>query len=168
MTNSEIVPAQKMVPAEIAVAAEDVLAIWNLDFETAAPEAIRAARDVAARAITTGRAAALGVALGRPAANREVGMAIAELLASFPQDKKNDLRTFSRFLAEDVAELGASPAALAGACKAIRRSKDFLPSIAEILAAVTAEKATCAARAALLARLPRRVAEADRVLGSSN
>lgn len=166
MTKGHIVTANSasFPPAEVVARVDDLLALWDMDFVVAAPADIRSARDAASVALANGQVMVLGAALTHEAGDRDVGMAMAELLSSFPQDKKNDLRTFTRLLAEDVAEVKASPAALSAACRGLRRTSPFLPSIAEILAAVDSQKASCAAKATLLARLPRRIAEADQAL----
>lgn len=150
--------------ADQAARVDELLELWRLDVDAVPLPALRVARDVAQAGIANGLVVALGRAMLTPADSRMIAMSVAELIASFPQDKKNDLQTFSRLLVEDVAALGASPMVLQAAFRAVRQGSAFLPSIAEVVGAVEAEKAACAARAALLARLGRRVGEADRRL----
>lgn len=164
MSKGELIPANALALPELSARVDDLLALWNIDLETAAPESLRPLREAAVAALKSGQAHALAVALGATATRRQVGLAMAELIASWPQDKKNDLRTFSRLMAEDVAGLNASPAALDGACRSLRTTITWVPSIAEVVAAVEAQKTACAARATLLGLLPRRIAEVDALL----
>lgn len=167
MANELVHSGKPIAIAEQAARVDELLALWRMDLETADPQAVQEARDSAGAAVASGLVQAVGRAMLTPAAGRAIAMAVAELIASFPQDKKNDLQTYSRLLVEDVAAINASPLVLQAAFRAIRQSKDFLPSIAEVVSAVEAEKAACAARAALLARLARRIGEADRRLAQA-
>lgn len=158
-----LVPNKPLEVAETIACADDLLRIWEIDLEAALPETLRPLRDAAAAAIASGQAVRVGLALVTAAAGGWTAETMLDLLGSFP-NKEADLRTFSRNLAQDVLALQASPAAVTAACAALRRDCTFRPSIAEILAAVEAQKIAFAARSTLLARLRRRVAEIDRIL----
>jgi hypothetical protein len=165
MSDGALVPVKSGGLPETSDATLDVMAIWEADLEATPRAQLVAFRDGADAAVKSGQASAAGLALVTPASPRDVAVIMAELISAFPQEKKNDLRTFSKFLAEDVASLGASRPALIAAARAIRRTSTFLSSIAEVMAAVESQKAQCVARAALIARLPKRISEITALLG---
>lgn len=144
--------------------AEALMPIWLIDLDTAPRAALVAVVEAAQQAINTGQPDAIAHALVQPAPPRVIATTMAELVAAFAQDKKNDLSIFMRFLVEDVENLGASAAAITAACTALRRTSTFVPSIAEVLAAVTEHQRGCEGRAGLLRKLPARVAVVRRAL----
>ena len=92
--------------------------------------------------ISTGAIAGMAQALAtvsRPADLTEVARSLATLIAGYPMVQKSELAAFAELLAADVFELGASAYAIMTACKKLRRTSKFLPSISETLAAIEEE-----------------------------
>jgi len=71
-----------------------------------------------------------------PASRVEVKSELAMLVGAFPNSGKNDLRVYGRMLVEDVAAQEPSAAALSLACRGLRRTARFVPTIAEVLEAI--------------------------------
>lgn len=156
-----LVPYKPVAPAAALSRAVEVTGLWQLGRESR-PEDIRAQTALAAAAIANGEVQALVALITAKPTREEFAVILDELIGSFPPRQGQDMETTSRFLAKDVAELGASRAALEAACKALRASCTFLPSIEEVLDAVKWQKEVCEARVHLLERLPARVAAAER------
>lgn len=81
----------------------------------------------------------------RPATRAEIGTAIAFLVGAFA-GKPGNGRVFGTALADDVGALGPSLLAVDIAARELRRTKVFLPSIAEALDAVAARGRSAARR----------------------
>ena len=166
MTGREIATAVGIDPETAGTRADAVLAIWQAAEDATAAD-LEPMIAEAARALETGEAKLLAESLAVPLPDRDLALMVAELVASFPPRPGQDLRIFGRMMAQDVATARPSRAALAGACRQLRASCTFLPSIKEVLDAVEAQKATCAARATLLERLPKKLAELGRPKNSA-
>ncbi len=165
MTKNALVHAKDM-DSEMALArADELLKIWQLP-EDAPADALRAARDACAAALQSGEARMLAESIGAGMPEKELVMTVGEMIGSFPPRPGQDLQIFTRMMVLDVIRAAPSRAALDAACRSLRASCTFLPSIKEVLDAVEAQKAACASRAALLERLPRRIAELDRANNS--
>lgn len=154
----------KPVPPEAALSrAIAVTGLWQLG-RGSRVEDIRAQTVLATLAIANGEVAALsGIISARPT-REQFAVILDELIGSFAPRQGQDMRIFSKMLAKDVAEVGASRVALEAAAKALRASNTFLPSIEEVLEAVKWQKQVCDARVHLLERLPARVAAAERAI----
>jgi hypothetical protein len=78
--------------------------------------------------------------LGRPAAKTDIAKHLAVLVKSFPNAGSADCTVYGRMLCEDVAEDKPSVSDLEAACRKIRRTSKFLPTISEVIEAVGKEK----------------------------
>lgn len=68
------------------------------------------------------------------AAERDLRLALANLLTAFPNVPRTDLQPYGAMLVQDVAQQQPSLCALKTACRHLRRTKTFLPTISEVLA----------------------------------
>jgi hypothetical protein len=73
-----------------------------------------------------------------PACGADLKTELAMLVGCFPNSGKNDLRVFGKMLLEDVAAQRPSVAALSLACRRLRRTARFVPTISEVLEAIRA------------------------------
>ena len=87
-----------------------------------------------------------------PASVAETKTELALLVGAFPNASKGDLRIFGRMLVEDVAAQRPSVAALSLACRRLRRTARFVPTIAEVLEAIAAAEVDVLLRARTLER----------------
>jgi hypothetical protein len=87
-----------------------------------------------------------------PASGAETKSELALLVGAFPNSGKNDLRVYGRMLVEDVAAQLPSLAALSLACRRLRRTAKFVPTIAEVLEAIAAAEVDVLLRARTLER----------------
>jgi hypothetical protein len=74
--------------------------------------------------------------LSRPAAKAEIARHLAVMLQSFPNAGNADRQVFVRVLAEDVGASRPSIGVLELACRNLRRSARFMPTINETLEAL--------------------------------
>lgn len=161
-----IVPAKAQDLGGVLARAEDLLRIWSVDLETANPEEVRGLCLAAATAIRDGQIAPMIAQLLAPITGRALAAELDELVAAFPNMRKDvDLTTFFRLLAEEVRAENPSHVAVHASCRALIRTATFPPTISDVVAAVASQAALCAAQATLLERLPRRAAEAAAALG---
>jgi hypothetical protein len=79
-------------------------------------------------------------ALAQPASRRDIGNQLAILVGCFPNAKTDDTEIYGRMLAEDVAARQPSVSDLEAACRGLRQSLNFRPSICEVLGALVAEQ----------------------------
>jgi hypothetical protein len=70
---------------------------------------------------------------------RVVAEQIALLLASFQNSRPGTPKVFGKMLVEEVYANNANACVLESACRRVRRTKDFPPSIAEVLKAIDEE-----------------------------
>lgn len=158
-------------PLELAVAvrrAEPLLRLWELDLETASPEEVKALCRAGAEAVRDGQLGAMAAALRVRASREEIVLAIDELVGAFSAMRKDsDLRANSKIMAEEIARVAPSNAALRAAVRGLIRTSTFPPTIAEVVAAAALQKGEWDARAGLLDRLPNRILEATRALGGA-
>lgn len=76
--------------------------------------------------------------LSAPASKVEIANHLAVLLKSFPNGGKDDgAQVFGRMLCEDVGAQEPTIGGLEAACRQLRRTCRFIPTIAEVLAALT-------------------------------
>jgi hypothetical protein len=68
-----------------------------------------------------------------PATKQEIAEELAVLIGAFPNAGKNDLAIFGRALADDVGSLQPSRITLQTACRQLRRSQEFVPTIAAVM-----------------------------------
>ena len=125
-----------------------------------------AAALVEARAALDGAESRSGevVAALEPASNVEIEAELTRLVRSWPQDKRGDLAGYGAELAIFVVELRPTRRALEQACRGLKLGRVHLPSIAEVMAALTAAEGALAAAAQQLTALPDRIARAEAVL----
>jgi hypothetical protein len=76
------------------------------------------------------------VTLRQPASELELQSHLAVLAGSFPNAPKSDLTIYGAALLEDVADMKPSRYAIMRACRQLRRTTRFLPTISEVLEAV--------------------------------
>ena len=85
--------------------------------------------------------------LNRGATKREIANHLALLVKCFHGGKDSSAEVFGRMLCEDVAAQQPSIGALEAACRALRRTSRFIPTISEVLEAVetaeTSQRKTC-------------------------
>lgn len=140
--------------------ADVLLRLWDIPVGAD----VAAMCEAAAGALRSGEARRLAESLAAPVPVRELGAIVGGLVASWPRENR-DMAVMANFMAQDVARAAPSRAALLLACRYLRANHTHPPSIAEVLAALEASKKACASRAALLERLPRRVAELSKPKG---
>jgi hypothetical protein len=79
---------------------------------------------------------ATAVMLRQPATDHELETQLAVLAGSFPTAPKINLEIFGRALIEEIADANPSRGALIRACRQLRRTSKFLPTICEVLEAI--------------------------------
>lgn len=107
------------------------------------PNAAKTALDLLAKSWPSNRREALAArfqSLARPADRPYVGLCLGSLMAAYPNLGKGELEVYARLLLEDVIDAKPSLLVLERACRAVRRTTRFLPSIAEVLAAIRSEQ----------------------------
>ena len=104
------------------------------------------------------------IAALEPATNHEIELELTRLVRSWPQDKRGDLAGYGAELAIFVLELRPSRRALEQACRELKLVRVHLPSIAEVMAALTAAEGALAAAAQQLTTLPDRIERAEALL----
>jgi hypothetical protein len=87
-----------------------------------------------------------------PASVAETKTELALLVGAFPNASKGDLRIFGRMLVEDVAAQRPSVTALSLACRRLRRTARFVPTISEVLEAIGTAEVDVLLRARTLER----------------
>ena len=102
------------------------------------PKLFARATEMISTGAIAGMAQALAVA-ARPADLTEVARCLAIHTRGYPTIQRSELDGFAELLTSDVFELGASAYAIVTACKKLRRTSRFLPSISETLAAIEEE-----------------------------
>ncbi|MFC5517076.1 hypothetical protein [Kaistia terrae] len=126
----------------------DMFAVYSRDIATALVAQLDAAADVAGPVLNqlrTGEA---------KATTAEISQRLALVIGSNPSTGKGDAAIYGRMLAERVGAQEPTVGALEAACVRIMDTQTFLPSIAEVLAALKSEEALQARWIALLLRLP--------------
>jgi len=88
-----------------------------------------------------------------PASIAETKTELALLVGGFPNSGKNDLRVYGRMLVQDVRAAQPSVAALALACRRLRRTSRFVPTIAEVLEAIATAEVDILLRARTIERV---------------
>jgi hypothetical protein len=71
-----------------------------------------------------------------PATKKDLATHLAVLVKSFPNTGKDNAEIYGRMLLEDVGAQRPTLGALEAACHHLRRTNNFLPVIAEVLAAL--------------------------------
>ena len=97
----------------------------------------------------------------RPARSEEIKRQLQILIGSFPNASKQDLSIFGVALTEDVASEQPAIAALTNACRHLRRKVNFVPTIAEVLAALGRETERLRAQVADVKEFDPRLREAE-------
>jgi hypothetical protein len=92
--------------------------------------------------------------LNKPATKLQIANHVALLLKSFPNSGKDNAEVFGRILVEDVAAMLPTIGCLEAACRALRRSCRFIPTISETLAALEAAEASQRQASRFLSGLP--------------
>lgn len=75
-----------------------------------------------------------------------VSKMLALLVGSFPTSNLPDAAVFTRVMLDDVLARDPDFLSLEGACRKLRQTQKFMPSISEIIEAIKAEKAAWAKR----------------------
>lgn len=153
--------------AAVVAQADNLLRIWEVDIDTAETSELKHLCGTAAAALLHHQPAALAERLRAIATAEDIVLAVDEVMAAFPSIReKADVRVWTRMLAEELTKDKPPLAALRAGVRAVIRVADMPPSIAAVLAAVASQKTGCESKAALLDRLPRRVAEVATRLGA--
>lgn len=97
---------------------------------------------------------------GRPATAQEIKRQLQVLIGSFPNSGRNDLAIFGVALLEDVCEEEPGIAALTNACRSLRRTSKFVPTISEVLIMITQETRRYEIALAGVREFPQRIAKA--------
>lgn len=162
---TEIVRRPAPLSGAVLLAQTDALMrLWYAD-EDADAETLRPLVVAARAAIEDGSAKAVCIAVTQVARPNEIGQIVAELIGSFIPPKDTNLKVFSRMMAEDISAAAPSLQALQLAAVKLRRSCDFIPSIAKVLAAVAEQDGKLKARADLIRTLPAKIVAIERLLG---
>ncbi|MGX1323854.1 hypothetical protein AB7M17_007307 [Bradyrhizobium sp. USDA 377] len=96
-------------------------------------EGALAEADAVARSISIPALAAEVSGLQRRAEPQEIKRHLQILIGSFPNSTKQDLAIYGVALLEDVVAERPAVSALSNACRHLRRRKNFVPTIAEVL-----------------------------------
>jgi|tagenome__1003787_1003787.scaffolds.fasta_scaffold20960990_5 hypothetical protein len=97
----------------------------------------------------------------RPATQQETKRQLQVLIGSFPNSGKNDLAIFGVALLKDVCQEKPGIAALTNACRSLRRTNRFVPTISEVLTALAHETQRRQTAIAAVRELPERIAKAQ-------
>jgi hypothetical protein len=97
----------------------------------------------------------------RPATAQEIKRQLQVLIGSFPNSGKSDLAIFGVALLEDVCEEKPGIAALTNACRSLRRTNRFVPTISEVLTALAQETQRHQSAITGVRELPERIAKAQ-------
>jgi hypothetical protein len=92
--------------------------------------------------------------LSSPASKVQIATQTALLLKSFPNAGKDNAEIFGRTLCQDVGSQAPTTGGLEAACRKLRRTCNFIPTIAEVLAALAEAEASQAKTIGMLAGLP--------------
>jgi hypothetical protein len=85
--------------------------------------------------------------LDHPATKNDIAVQVMMLIAAYPNNTRADLKIYSATLAEDIGAAAPGRLALDWACRRLRRTCKFTPSIAEVIEALaTATKQIRGAR----------------------
>lgn len=128
------------------------------DVEAAIAEADRLAAEGRLQTLVANLRNELATTITRNDVKREIGF----LLAAFPNTARTDLAAFGRLACEDVWALQPGRIALETACRQLRRTAKFVPTISEILETLARVQANYAARLNLLEWQPEKLEEAKR------
>jgi hypothetical protein len=74
--------------------------------------------------------------LSAPASKTQIASHLAVLLKSFPNGGKDDAQVFGRMLCEDVGAQAPTVGGIEAACRQLRRTSRFIPTISEVLEAL--------------------------------
>jgi hypothetical protein len=91
------------------------------------------------------------------ATRREIKQELGLLAASFPNAARADTTLFGRILEAEVAIMRPSRGALAAACRELRKTCRFTPTVAEVLEALGREETTFTVRLGDIDALPKTV-----------
>ena len=94
--------------------------------------------------------------LSAPASKVQIASHLGVLLKSFPNAGKDDAQIFGRMLCEDVGAQGPTIGGIEAACRQLRRTKNFIPTISETLAALVEAEEQQRKAINMLAALPER------------
>jgi hypothetical protein len=97
---------------------------------------------------------------GRPATAQEIKRELQVLIGSFPNSGKNDLAIYGVALFKDVCEEKPGIAALTNACRFLRRTGKFVPTISEVLTTIAQETQRHEMALAGVRELPQRIEKA--------
>jgi hypothetical protein len=75
----------------------------------------------------------------RPAQSQEIKRQLQTLIGSFPNSSRQDLALYGVALLEDVVAEQPAVSALTNACRHLRRTARFVPTISEVLEALARE-----------------------------
>jgi len=96
---------------------------------------------------------ALSKALAQQPDSRTTLVLLGLMVDAFPSARIPQPQTYLEALTADVIDGGYSPAAVAMACREIRRTKTFVPSIAEVLQACEEARKQLVSRRSIAARM---------------
>jgi hypothetical protein len=99
---------------------------------------------------------------GRPATVQEIKRQLQLLIGSFPNSGRNDLAIFGVALLEDVCEEKPGIGALTNACRSLRRTAKFVPTISEVLTTIAQETQRHQMALAGVREFPQRIEKALR------
>lgn len=99
-----------------------------------------------------------------PASVGEIGACLAKLIASFPNASRTPLQAYGEALAEDVGDERPSHFALASACRRLRRTCKFLPTIAEMIEVMQEEESRLRCARLAIEKLPGNLERARAVM----
>lgn len=159
------VAAAAIIPESVRLSLDTVLGFWEMNLASATPAKLRASRDAMEGVIRSGMGRVLLQEMARPATDNEIALAAARIRVDIPP-RQSEHASPAASLAEELKAAKPPILALQAAVGRLRRTCTFPPAIAEVLAAVTAEADLLATRRALVERLPGRIQEADRILGT--
>jgi hypothetical protein len=97
----------------------------------------------------------------------EIAMMVAKLVGSFPTSNIPDPKVFVRVLIEDVMACNPSFLVLDSACRKLRTEQKFMPSIAEVVAAIEIQDRTWSKRFFALSGIEYRYKELVKLIAES-
>jgi hypothetical protein len=103
------------------------------------------------------------VEASKPATNQQIRAALSQLVCAFPNAARTDLAAFGAVLATDITSMRPTAFAVDTACRKLRQTLKFVPSIAETMEAIRDEERVINAYAWSVERFPKNVRDAERI-----
>jgi hypothetical protein len=161
VTSADIRP--DALPAIVA-RADDLLRLWIGNLEAMPLDDLKDLKLICESSIENGEPARIAHLIRIDATEKDIGLALMNLIGSFIQGKETDLKLFGANLARDVIDAKPTLMALHATCTHLRKTRDFMPSIKMVLETLDEKQKACESRAQLLDKLQSRVGLASEII----